>query len=269
MNFEYFAQTDQGRVRRNNEDSVLIGKESQLVVLADGMGGYNAGEVASAMATSVVNIELGRWLLNRGSAAHAREVKRAIGMCVDNANRAIFDAANANPTYSGMGTTVVIGVFMDARVFVGHVGDSRCYRLRGATLRRLSRDHSWLHVQIDAGVISAEQAKFAPNKNLITRALGVEPSVLLEVNEFDAETGDLFLLCSDGLSDMVPDETLAGILQSVGSLEWKAARLVEAANANGGRDNISVILVQARTPHKGAGKRALVPRTGLAWRLIN
>ena len=262
MNFEYFAQTDPGRIRRNNEDSVLIGKESPWVVLADGMGGYNAGEVASAMATSVVNIELGRWLLNRGNEAHAREVKRAIKMGVDNANRAIFDAANANPTYSGMGTTVVVGVFMGARVFLGHVGDSRCYRLRGTALRQLSRDHSWLQAQIDAGVISVEQAKFAPNKNLITRALGVGPSVLLEINEFDAKTGDLFLLCSDGLSDMVPDETLAEILQSVGTLAWKAARLVEAANAHGGRDNISVILVQAQMPAKAGGRGRLFRALG-------
>jgi PPM family protein phosphatase len=126
------------------------------------------------------------------------------------------------------------------------VGDSRCYRLRGTTLQQLTRDHSLLQEQIDAGLITEEQAQFATHKNLVTRALGVEDTVLLEVNEFRVEDGDLYLFCSDGLSDMVSDERLAAILQSEGSLEVKAGALVDAANGSGGRDNISVILAHAR-----------------------
>jgi PPM family protein phosphatase len=246
MNFEYFAQTDPGLIRDNNEDSVVVDDENQLVVLADGMGGYNAGEVASAMATSFVKAELGRWLLEGGSEASSRELKRAMEICIDNANRSIFNAANANPSYAGMGTTLVMAVFAGSRAMIGHVGDSRCYRLRGTTLQQLTRDHSLLQEQIDAGLISEEQAKYATHKNLVTRALGVEDTVLLEVNEFRLEDGDIYLFCSDGLSDMVADERLAAILQPEGTLGDKSASLVDAANDGGGRDNISVILAHAR-----------------------
>ncbi|HEY9095078.1 MAG TPA: Stp1/IreP family PP2C-type Ser/Thr phosphatase [Hydrogenophaga sp.] len=246
MNFEHFAQTDPGLIRDNNEDSVVVDDENQLVVLADGMGGYNAGEVASAMATSFVKTELGRWLLEGGSEASSRELKRAMEICIDNANRSIFNAANANVAYAGMGTTLVMGVFLGSRAMIGHVGDSRCYRLRGNTLQQLTRDHSLLQEQIDAGLISQEQAQFATHKNLVTRALGVEDTVLLEVNEFRVEDNDIFLFCSDGLSDMVSDQRLAAILQPQTPLEETAGALVDAANDSGGRDNISVILTHAR-----------------------
>jgi PPM family protein phosphatase len=246
MNFEYFAQTDPGLIRDNNEDSVVIDDENHIVVLADGMGGYNAGEVASAMATSFVKTELGRWLLEGGHEASARELKRAMEICIDNANRSIFNSANANASFAGMGTTMVMGVFAGSRAMIGHVGDSRCYRLRGNSLQQLTRDHSLLQEQIDAGLISEEQARFATHKNLVTRALGVEDTVLLEVNEFRIEDGDIYLFCSDGLSDMVSDERLAAILQTEGALEHLGHALVDSANNNGGRDNISVILTLAR-----------------------
>ena len=247
MNFETFAQTDPGLIRENNEDSVIVDDENQLVVLADGMGGYNAGEVASAMATTFVKTELGRWLTDGGHESSPREIKRAMEICIDNANRAIFNAANANAAYTGMGTTLVMGVFGSTRVMIGHVGDSRCYRLRDQTLVQLTRDHSLLQEQIDAGLISEAQAKFATHKNLVTRALGVEDTVLLEVNEFRIEDGDIYLFCSDGLNDMVSDERLAAILQPEMSLEHKGGALIDAANDSGGRDNISVILVNARS----------------------
>jgi protein phosphatase len=246
MNFEYAALTDPGLVRDNNEDTVAVDAENHLVVLADGMGGYNAGEVASAMATTFIKEELGRWLVDGGHEASARELKRAMEICIDNANRSIFNAANSNPKYAGMGTTMVMGVFMDTRAMIGHVGDSRCYRLRGSTLQQLTRDHSLLQEQIDAGLISQEQARFATHKNLVTRALGVEDTVLLEVNEYRVEDSDLYLFCSDGLSDMVADEQLAAILMTTGGLQGKCCALVDAANGHGGRDNISVILMLAR-----------------------
>ena len=247
MIFEYFAQTDPGLVRDNNEDAVVVDEDNQLLVLADGMGGYNAGEVASAMATSFIKTELGRWLAEGGHEASGRELKRAMEICIDNANRSIFNAANANATYAGMGTTMVMGLFIGSRVMVGHVGDSRCYRLRGETLQQITRDHSLLQEQIDAGLLTPEQAQFATHKNLVTRALGVEDTVLLEVNEYRVEDGDTYLFCSDGLSDMVPDERLAAILQGEGSLEERGQALVDAANDQGGRDNISVILAHTRS----------------------
>jgi protein phosphatase len=247
MNYEYFALTDPGLVRENNEDAVATDADNQVAVLADGMGGYNAGEVASAMATTFIKSELGRWMAEGGGEASAREVKRAMEICIDNANRSIFNAANVHPEYAGMGTTLVMGVFQGARALIGHVGDSRCYRLRGDHFVQLTRDHSLLQEQIDAGLISLEQARYATHKNLVTRALGVEDSVLLEVNEYRAEDDDLYLMCSDGLSDMVPDERIASILMSARPLEERAHALIDAANQSGGRDNISVILIAARS----------------------
>lgn len=247
MNFEYFSLTDTGMVRDNNEDSVALDPDNHVAILADGMGGYNAGEVASAMATTFVRSELGRWLAEGGSQASAREIKRAMEICIDNANRSIFNAANSQPQYAGMGTTLVMGVFQDSRTLIGHVGDSRCYRLRGGNFVQLTRDHSLLQEQLDAGLITPEQAQYATHKNLVTRALGVEDTVLLEVNEFRIEDGDLFLLCSDGLSDMLSDERMAAVLVTAGTLEEKANALVDAANDSGGRDNISVILASARS----------------------
>lgn len=257
MNYEFCFRTDPGLARENNEDSVTVDEPTRLGILADGMGGYNAGEVASGMATTFIKSELGRWLAQAGRHANAREVRRAMEICVDNANRSIFNAANSNPQYSGMGTTLVVGVFQDGRLMLGHIGDSRCYRLRAAQLEQITKDHSLLQEQMDAGLITPEQAATSTNKNLVTRALGVEDAVLLEVNEHKVEPGDLFLMCSDGLSDMLDDEAIAQILSSEGSLEQKSVQLVDAANANGGRDNISVLLAQANS---GSRRRGLISR---------
>ena len=242
MTIELHAAVDPGRARSNNEDSVATDDGVGLAVLADGMGGYNAGEVASNMATSFIRTELGRWLREASTQASDAEVRRAMDICVDNANRAIFNAANANPQYAGMGTTLVVAVFRDTRVLLGHVGDSRCYRLRDGRLQQITRDHSLLQEQIDAGLITPEQAAFSANKNLVTRAVGVEDTVLLETHQHDALPGELFLLCSDGLSDMLDDESIAQVLLAHDSLESCSRALVDAANDAGGKDNISVIL---------------------------
>ena len=239
------GQTDVGRARTNNEDAFTLAPASGLAVLADGMGGYNAGEVASNMATSFIRSELGRWLREASSQASDAEVRRAMDICVDNANRAIFNAANTNPQYAGMGTTLVVAVFRDNRVLLGHVGDSRCYRLREGKLQQITRDHSLLQEQIDAGLITPEQAAFSANKNLVTRAVGVEDTVLLETHQHDVLDGDLFLMCSDGLSDMLDDAGIAQVLQQHESLESGTRALIDAANDAGGKDNISVILGRA------------------------
>ena len=248
MPFEFFSATDTGRARNNNEDSVAVDAVSALVVLADGMGGYNAGEVASNMATSFILTELGRWLREASITASDAEVRRAMDICVDNANRAIFNAANSNPQYAGMGTTLVVGVFREGRLLMGHVGDSRGYRLRGGRLAQITHDHSLLQEQIDSGLITAEQAAFSSNKNLVTRAVGVEDTVLLETHLHDVMPGDLYLLCSDGLSDMLDDESIAQLLQTSDVLPEVAAALVDAANDAGGKDNISVVLARVRGP---------------------
>lgn len=246
MSFEFYCATDTGRARNNNEDSVAIDEASALVVLADGMGGYNAGEVASGMCTAFIKSELGRWLQEASATASDTDVRRALDICVDNANRAIFNAANSNPQYAGMGTTLVVAVFRDGRLLMGHVGDSRGYRLRAGRLQQITHDHSLLQEQIDAGLITAEQAAFSANKNLVTRAVGVEDTVLLETHLHDLMPGDVYLLCSDGLSDMLDDATISQLLQACDSLEEAAGALVAAANDAGGKDNISVILARVR-----------------------
>lgn len=245
MMIELFAAVDPGRARSNNEDSVATDDGVALAVLADGMGGYNAGEVASNMATSFIRTELGRWLREASKQASDAEVRRAMDICVDNANRAIFNASNSNPQYAGMGTTLVVAVFRDDRVLLGHVGDSRCYRIRAGRLQQVTRDHSLLQEQLDAGLITPEQAAFSSNKNLVTRAVGVEDTVMLETHQHDVEPGDVFLLCSDGLSDMLDDAAIAQVLQAHDSLETSGRALIAAANDAGGKDNISVILARA------------------------
>lgn len=254
---ELHAAVDPGRARSNNEDSVAVDASVRLAVLADGMGGYNAGEVASEMATSFITSELGRWLREAHAQASDGEVSRAMDICVDNANRAIFNAAHAHPQYAGMGTTLVVAVFRDERLMLGHVGDSRCYRLRAGHLQQITRDHSLLQEQIDAGLITPEQAAFSTHKNLVTRAVGVEDSVLLEIHPHEVLPGDLYLVCSDGLSDMLEDSRILQVLLAHDGLPACTQALIDAANDAGGRDNISVVLVRTTG--------SPVARTGAWW----
>lgn len=257
MIYEICSQTDPGLTRDNNEDAVGFDSPTGLSILADGMGGYNAGEIASGMAVAFIKSEMGRWLSQAGKHANAKEVRRALEICVENANHSIFNAANSNPQYTGMGTTLVVGVFQQSRLMLGHIGDSRCYRLRGSEFQQITKDHSLLQEQIDAGLITPEQALTSLNKNLVTRALGVEDTVMVEVNEHRVEVGDIYLMCSDGLSDMVSDKGIAGVMLSPGSIEQKAKQLIVVANEGGGRDNISVLLIEAKEP---TVKRGLLAR---------
>lgn len=257
MIYKFCTKTDSGRARENNEDAVAFDEVTGLAVLADGMGGYNAGEVASGMATELIMTEMTRWLSEVGARVSVRDIRRAMEICVDNANRNIFKAAAVHPQYAGMGTTLVAGVFHDTRLVVGHIGDSRCYRLRAGELSQITRDHSLLQEQIDAGLITPQQAATSVNKNLVTRALGVEDEAMLELNEYAVEGDDIYLMCSDGLSDMVPDAGIANILRTADTLAQKADQLVALANANGGRDNITVLLVQVGVALE---KRGLISR---------
>lgn len=257
MIYHFHAQTDSGQARDNNEDSVAFDENAMVAVLADGMGGYNAGEIASGMATAFIKSELSSWLREAGPYAQPREIRRAMEICVSNANLAIFNSAHANHAFSGMGTTLVVCVFRAGRLLVGHIGDSRCYRIRAGAIEQITKDHSLLQEQMDAGLITPEKAAISPNKNLVTRALGVESSVMLEINEYAVEPGDSYLLCSDGLSDMVQDAVIARIVSDSPDVEQAAKNLVKAANAEGGRDNISVLLAQV---HESAEKKTLFAR---------
>jgi len=247
---EVASHTDPGMVRSNNEDSIASVPEHGLVVLADGMGGYNAGEVASGMATTVLTTELRQMLEEHaphevdpqsGQKAAAKMLQQQIAK----ANSSIFQAAQSQPQYAGMGTTLVVALFYDNKVMVAHIGDSRLYRMRGDEFSQVSKDHSLLQEQIDAGMLTKEQAKGSSNKNLVTRAMGIDPAVEPEIHEYDTQPGDIYLLCSDGLSDMVSDEDIGMALQALGAnLNLAVQQLVQMANDNGGRDNVSVVLVK-------------------------
>ncbi|HTY03110.1 MAG TPA: Stp1/IreP family PP2C-type Ser/Thr phosphatase [Rhodocyclaceae bacterium] len=248
---EFASHSDPGRVRPRNEDSVLLDPALGLAVLADGMGGYNAGEVASGMAATLIGEGLAHAFAERGPADHdadGQDLAHAVFKReIARANEAILQAAQSQPQNAGMGTTLVAVLFRDDKVTVAHIGDSRLYRLRNGELRQLTRDHSLLQEQIDEGMLTAEEARFSNNKNLLTRALGVDPTVEAEVHDHDAKPGDLFLLCSDGLNDMVEDAEIASILTEYApALDLCAGRLVDYANDCGGRDNVSVILVKVR-----------------------
>ena len=247
---EIVVRTDPGMVRGHNEDAVFANPNLGIAILADGMGGYNAGEVASGMATMLLSTELEAAF----SVTMPYEIDKMTGKVfahrcmvdkVSQTNRAIFDAAESQPQYAGMGTTLVTAVFYDNKVTVAHIGDSRLYRLRGDEFRTLTRDHSLLQEQIDSGVISVEEARFSQNKNLVTRAVGVDPDVETEIHDYPVQPGDIYLLCSDGLNDMVEDEEIRLTLQMLSAnLELAAAQLIQMANDNGGRDNVSVIVIK-------------------------
>lgn len=246
---EMVACTDPGMIRSHNEDAVFADAELGIALLADGMGGYKAGEVASSMAMTVLSNNFGRLIpnLEAGVAGSVLAAEELLASEVAVANSAIYSAAASQPQYAGMATTLVVAWFYDNRMIVGHLGDSRLYRLRSKHFEQLTRDHSLLQEQLDSGMITAEEARYSGNKNLVTRGLGVDPVVETEIHDYDVQTGDIVLLCSDGLNDMLKDAEIALILQTFGGdLTLATAHLVNLANERGGRDNISVILVKIK-----------------------
>ncbi len=238
-------------VRSHNEDSVFVDGDAGIAVLADGMGGYNAGEVASGIAVNVIStgmlpeLRSGRELSKVDISSGLTHAALLLQQQIASANKGIYEAAQARAECAGMGTTVVTVVFCGNRVSIGHIGDSRCYRLRGEKFEQLTHDHSLLQEQIDSGQLTQEQAKFSLNKNLVTRALGIEAIVPADIVEYRVEANDIYLLNSDGLTDMVEPEIIRSIIEAKrADIAEAAADLIDLANQNGGRDNISVILVR-------------------------
>ncbi|HRH14709.1 MAG TPA: Stp1/IreP family PP2C-type Ser/Thr phosphatase [Azonexus sp.] len=248
---EFAIRTDVGKVRRHNEDAVFGDAALGLMILADGMGGHNAGEVASTMATSLLANSLIGTLDGRepqqfdtdGQRVAHSKLRERIG----EANAEIYLAGHNQPYYYGMGTTLVVAWFYDNLLTVAHLGDSRAYRLRKNCFERLTRDHSLLQQQVDSGIISAEDARWSIGRNLVTQALGVNVTVAPEIKDFPVEPGDLYLLCSDGLTEMLDDMEIGRTLEILGANVGAAAEhLVKMANDNGGPDNVSVILIRVR-----------------------
>ncbi len=249
---EFASATDTGVVRKFNEDSIATDSEIGLMALADGMGGYMAGDVASALAISVVKEELVTALGNlepveNDTAKRYSPQALAVKWAAEKANQMILRVAWKNSQYQEMGTTLTLALFHEDRISIAHVGDSRLYRLRYDRLEQLTMDHSLLQGQVAAGLIDSGDAKFSHNRNLVTRALGKEETVEVDVREEDVLPGDIYLLCSDGLNDMVEDADIElALCELKANLPLAANFLVQMANDNGGHDNVSVVLARVR-----------------------
>lgn len=232
-----------GLVRSHNEDSYLVDESIGLFLVADGMGGHRAGDVASQMATQAVHERVKAELAAAGSDDGA--VMRLIRTTVAHANQLIYQASTRDGNTTGMGTTLSLLLLRPVSALVAHIGDSRIYQLRNGHLKAVTRDHSLLQAQVGAGIISDENARFSHNRNLLIRALGIEPKVEADLQEIDVKRGDLLLLCSDGLTTMVDDSDIELVLGELAANPTLAAKcLVEIANDNGGHDNITVVLVR-------------------------
>ena len=243
-----------GRVREHNEDWVCVDVGAGLAVLADGMGGHNAGEVASRVASDVVLRAIGGRRAENDVLDRTR-AEALLAAQVAAANAAVFEASCTERRYQGMGTTLVVALWHAQGVTYAHVGDSRLYLLRGDAFTQLTRDHSIVQEQLERGAISFEQARYSINRNVLTRAVGIESEVLADVASRDVQPGDLYLLCSDGLTEMVTDDEIRQTLLASGAdLAAAAHALIDRANAAGGTDNVSVILVRAHGAAEGVSR---------------
>lgn len=244
------GKTDVGLVRDHNEDTIGCDETIGLAVLADGMGGHRGGEMASAITVNTLLETLTRKIKKirhddtdeeTGYRMESLMVHEAVAL----ANKNVHDSSLSNAQYRGMGTTVVVALFYDNHFTVAHVGDSRLYRLRNFELEQITRDHSLLQELIDRGFYTPEQANNSLNKNLVTRAIGIDEKVQIDIHEDKVMLNDIYLLCSDGVTDMLDDELIKiTILDNENDLEKAAAEIIRLANEHGGKDNISALLIK-------------------------
>lgn len=249
MAVKAFGLTDIGRKRKHNEDSFTMDLDEGLFVVADGMGGHAAGEVAAKITVETIaefieatsQKEEATWPFHYDHQYQFNSNRLLVA--IEKANERVIAAVTSQPSLKGMGTTVVAAVFNGAMLSLAHVGDSRAYRLRAGELARLTDDHSWVHEQIVAGILTEEEAKAHPLKNVVTRALGGGATVVPDIREHQIQPGDRYVFCSDGLTTMLPDEEIRETIQNTPDLEKACRLLVDKANDRGGLDNITVILV--------------------------
>jgi PPM family protein phosphatase len=251
MKIAYQALTDVGRKRKGNEDSVFVNPEQNLFVVADGMGGHAAGEVASRLAVEAIN-EFVCLTSSDGDITWPFGLDESVSFdgnrlksAIQYANRKVLEATRERKEYLGMATTVVAVLVDGQDANLAHVGDSRVYLVREGSINQLTSDHSWVNEQLESGIISADQARSHPLRNVVTRALGGKPELVVDIQGHQAQPGDVLLLCSDGLTSMVPDEEIVRLVQVAGGdIEQAARSLVDEANGRGGEDNITVLLIQ-------------------------
>jgi protein phosphatase len=259
FNLDYALASHAGQVRPLNEDAIGARPDLGLFVLCDGLGGYNAGEIAATMAVSALLSSLADDYEQAGSGEQPFDPRRALEARLIEMNGVIARAAADSAAFEGMATTIVVAWIIGERLWVAHAGDSRLYRFRAGVLEALTRDHSFSQELLDAGMVTEEEARALPSKNLVTRALGAGGDVEPEVNDYPLRVGDVLMLCSDGLTEMVDDVQIAGaIFASVPDVQRAAQRLVDMANAAGGRDNVSVIVIRL------VGRTGLEPRRASA-----
>jgi len=248
---EAFGRTDVGRRRKINEDNFLVSPDSSLYAVCDGMGGHNAGEVASKMAIETIAAFIERsgvekeitwpWGLDANLSFDGNRLKTAVRL----ANARVFQAADNREELTGMGTTVVASIVTGKLLTIASAGDSRCYLVRAGELKQLTRDDSWVSAALGEGILNSDDVEHHPLRNVITKAVGARDTIDLDVVEHQLEPGDLILLCSDGLHGMINDQEISRILGTGdATLEDASARLIEAANEAGGRDNVTVVLLR-------------------------
>lgn len=248
MKINAAGYTDRGMVREGNEDSFIVSLETGLFAVADGMGGHNAGEVASRMALDVLNDYLIRSARGEEKMLGSRnpDISENANRLVSGirlANRVIYESARSNPLWRSMGTTIVAALLEGERLNIAHLGDSRAYLVRGSAIIRLTEDHSMVAEQVRLGLISAEAAQASEQRNIITRALGLESEPDVELCDLLLAADDRLLLCSDGLTNMVPDEMICRVVQAGDGPDETCRRLVAEANSNGGRDNVTALVL--------------------------
>ncbi len=238
LRLEVFGMTHKGLVRPNNEDNYLVDKDKGVFAVSDGMGGAASGEIASKLFIESVKKTFLRTIKNQEYAI--KLIKKAFLM----ANEAILKYATTNLEHHGMGCTGELLVFLNKSYVIGHVGDSRTYLFRNKRLRQLTRDHTLVQDQVDKGLINKDEARMHPRRNVITRAIGISESLALDVLKGKHKNGDIFLICSDGLTSMVSDEEISKILITDQPIKVMVKALVNQANEAGGKDNITVILLK-------------------------
>ena len=252
MEVKAFGVTDVGRQRQHNEDFFLVQPEARLFIVADGMGGHAAGEIASRIAGESIAEFILHTRDEDGTWPHAyndrfKPSTNRLLAALKIANSRVIDAMRRDSRLKGMGTTVVASLVEEGTMSLAHVGDSRAYLVRDAQMARITNDHSWVFEQVQAGMLTEAEAERHPLRNVITRALGGGASVVADASEIECRPGDLFLLCSDGLTGMVPEDEILRLLMENEDLEEAARHLVETANARGGHDNITAVLVRVET----------------------